>query len=84
VNAEQALYEASEVKDYPTAFFTFFIPSFFVRFGIPFLRPDPWVLQAGARRDCQAGRRSALASHSIVSRPRLIDPGTAARSLWSG
>ena len=26
VNAEQALYEASEVKHYPKAFFTFFIP----------------------------------------------------------
>ena len=53
VSAEQAFYEASEVKHYPTAFFHFFHPIFFVRLGIPFLRPAPWVLEAGARRDCQ-------------------------------
>ena len=57
VNAGQALYEAFEVKHYFAAFCTFFIPSFFVRLGIPFLRPDPHVLEAGARRGCQ-GRPS--------------------------
>ena len=31
--------------------------SFFVRLGIPFLRPDPHVLHAGAHRGCQ-GRPS--------------------------
>jgi hypothetical protein len=44
------LYEAFQVKRYFAAFFTFFIPSFFVRLGIPFLRPDPHVLEVDARR----------------------------------
>src|ERR1700686_4232947 len=44
VNAEQALYGAFEVKHifYTTLYFLH--GSFFVRLGIPFLRPDPHVL----------------------------------------
>src|ERR1700747_2383892 len=34
-------------------FLYFLHTSFFVRLGIPFLRPDPHVLEAGARRGCQ-------------------------------
>jgi hypothetical protein len=63
VNAEQALYEAFEVKHYLTAFITLH-PSFFVRLEIPFLRPDPRVLEAGARRDCQ-GRPSLCAGLTL-------------------
>jgi hypothetical protein len=61
----------------------FLHPSFFVRLGIPFLRPDPHVLEAGARRGCQGRPSLCAASLSIVSRPALIDPSTTARSLWS-
>src|SRR6516225_2932354 len=38
-------------------FLSFLHTSFFVRLGIPFLRPDPHLLEAGARRGCQ-GRPS--------------------------
>src|SRR5262245_37251995 len=39
-------------------FLSFFLPRrFFVRLGIPFLRPDPHLVQAAARRGCQ-GRPS--------------------------
>jgi hypothetical protein len=48
----------SKSSTYFTAFSTSFLhPSFFVRLGIPFLRPDPHVLDADARRGCQ-GRPS--------------------------
>src|SRR5271169_2601014 len=58
--------------------------SFFVRLEIPFLRPDPHVLEAGARRGCQ-GRPSLYAPHAPSFPGRaLIDPSTAARSVWSG
>jgi hypothetical protein len=38
--------------------------SFFVRLEIPFLRPDPHVLEAGAHRDCQ-GRPSLYVGHTL-------------------
>src|SRR5271168_2479364 len=38
--------------------------SFFVRLEIPFLRPDPHVLEAGAHRGCQ-GRPSLYAGHTL-------------------
>ena len=38
--------------------------SFFVRLGIPFLRPDPHVLEVGARRGCQ-GRPSLCADLTL-------------------
>src|SRR6516165_4544941 len=54
------LYGALEVKHLFSRilhFLHFLHTSFFVRLGIPFLRPDPHVLEAGARRGCQ-GRPS--------------------------
>ena len=64
VSAEQAFYEASEVKHYPTAFFHFFHPIFFVRLGIPFLRPDPPRVEADAHRACQ-GRPSLCPGRTL-------------------
>jgi hypothetical protein len=69
-----ALYEAFQVKRYFAAFFTFFIPSFFVRLGIPFLRPDPHVLEVDARRGCQGRPSLCSGLRSIVSRPSLDSP----------
>src|SRR5215470_1593046 len=54
------LYGALEVKQLFSRilhFLHFLHTSFFVRLGIPFLRPDPHVLKAGAHRGCQ-GRPS--------------------------
>src|SRR5271166_5723217 len=71
---------------YFTPFSTSFLhSSFFVRLGIPFLRPDPHVLRPTRTGAVKVGRRSALAARSVVSRPRLDRPehgGT--RWLWSG
>jgi hypothetical protein len=52
------LYEAIEVKHYLMAFFTFFIPISLFDLDSRFLRPDPRVLEAGARADLS---RPALA-----------------------
>ena len=41
--------------------------SFFVQLGIPFLRPDPHVLEVGARRGCQ-GRPSLCAERGARCR----------------
>ena len=41
VNAEQALYGAFEVKHIFYTTLHFLYSGFFVRLGIPFLRPDP-------------------------------------------
>ena len=74
VNAEQALYEAFEVKHYFTAFFTSFIPVSLFDLEPRFFAPThTWwkPTRAGA---VKAGRRSALASRCIVSRPRLDRP----------
>src|SRR5882762_8621619 len=67
----QALYGAFEVKHmfYTTLYFLY--SSFFVRLGIPFLRPDPHVLRPTRTGPVKVGRRSALAARSVVSRPRL-------------
>ena len=53
--------------------------------AIPFLRPDPRVWEAGARRGCQ-GRAVALHWPHAPSFPgrALTAPSTAARSFWSG
>jgi hypothetical protein len=57
VNAEQALYGAVEVKHifYTTLYFLH--SSFFVRLGIPFLRPDPHVLRPTRTGLVKVGRR---------------------------
>src|SRR5258705_13526578 len=62
---------AFEVKHmfYPTLYFLH--SSFFVRLGIPFLRPDPHMLRPTRPGPVKVGRRSALAARSVVSRPRL-------------
>ena len=53
----RSLYGALEVKHLFHGIFHFFRLSFFVRLGIPFLRPDPHIVEAVARRGCQ-GRPS--------------------------
>src|SRR5439155_18849455 len=47
--AHSALYEACEVKHYFTAFSTFFIPVSLFDLRLPFLRPDPHMVEADAR-----------------------------------
>ena len=84
VNAEQALYGAFVVKHLFHTILHFLQSSFFVRLGIPFLRPDPHVLRPTRTGAVKVGRRSGLAARSIVSRPRLDASSTAARWLWSG
>jgi hypothetical protein len=65
-----ALYEVFEVKRYFTAFFIFFITVSLFDLESPFLRPDPHVLEADARRG--QGQPSLCADlRSIVSRPSL-------------
>src|SRR5450755_1300835 len=60
---------------YFTPFSTSFHSSFFVRLGIPFLRPDPHHLLRPTRTGpVKVGRRFALAARSVVSRPRLDRP----------
>ena len=71
---------------YFTPFSTSFLhSSFFVRLGIPFLRPDPRALRSTRAGPVKVGRRSALAARSVVSRPRLdrAEHGDT-RWLWSG
>jgi hypothetical protein len=74
VNAEQALYGAFVVKHLFHSILHFLQSSFFVRLGIPFLRPDPHVLRPTRTGAVKVGRRSALAARSVVSRPRLDRP----------
>jgi len=74
VNAVQAVYEASEVKHYSTAFFNFFIPDSLYDLESRFFAPTHGYWKPARARTVKAGRRSVLASHSIVSRPRLDSP----------
>jgi hypothetical protein len=74
VNAEQALYEAFEVKHYLTAFFTFFIPVSLFDLESRFFAPTHECWKPARAGTVKAGRRSALASCSIISRPRLDRP----------
>ena len=83
VNAVQALYGAFEVKHILYATLYFLHSSFFVRFGIPFLRPDPHVLRPTRTGPVKVGRRSALAARSVVSRP-CLDRRTAASLVVVG
>src|SRR5882762_5391366 len=71
MNAEQALYGAFEVKHIFYATLYFLHSSFFVRLGIPFLRPDPHVLRPTRTGPVKAGRRAWLAAGSGVARLRL-------------
>jgi len=74
VNAEQALYEAFEVKHYFTAFSTSFIPVSLFDLESRFFAPTHTCWKPARVGAVKAGRRSALASLSIVSRPRLDRP----------
>ena len=83
VNAEQALYGAFEVKHIFYTTLHFLHSSFFVRLGIPFLRPDPHVLDAGARRGCQ-GRPSLCPGRTPFPGRALTDTSTAATLVVVG
>jgi hypothetical protein len=85
VNAEQALYGAFEVKHLFHGILHFLHSSFFVRLGIPFLRPDLQYCKAGARRSCQGwpspqpcGVLRALPGHTLTA------SSTTARLMRSG
>ena len=62
VNAEQALYGAFDVKQdiLHHSLLPSLHSSFFVRHGIPFLRPDPRVLRPTRTGPVKVGRRAAL------------------------
>ena len=64
VNAEQALYGAFEVKHLFHSILHFLHSSFFVRLGIPFLRPDPTRVEVDAHRGCQ-GRPSLCPGRAL-------------------
>ena len=68
------LYEAFEVKHYLTAFFTFFIPVSLFDLESRFFTPTHGCWKPARAGTVKAGRRSALASRTIVSRPRLDRP----------
>src|ERR1700719_2377491 len=74
VNAEQALYGAFVVKRFQSGdpFFLAFLIGFFVRPGIPFLRPDPQYCKAGARRSCQ-GWPSRQPFHALCACQANLD-----------
>src|ERR1700684_1437647 len=71
-----ALYGELEVKHLFNAFSTSFFlhSSFFVRLGIPFLRPDPHIVEAGARRGCQGRPSLWPGGPPRGSRPCLDSP----------
>ena len=69
-----SLYEALESQALISRILHFLLSSFFVRLGIPFLRPDPHVLRPTRTGPVKVGRRSSLAARSVVSRPRLDSP----------
>jgi hypothetical protein len=74
VKPEQALYGAFEVKHLFHTILHFLHSSFFVRLGIPFLHPDPHLLRPTRTGAVKVGRRSGLATRSVVSRPGLDSP----------
>src|SRR5258708_38384285 len=71
------------VSELRSLFLAFFI-GFFVRPGIPFLRPDPQYCKAGARRSCQ-GWPSHQPFHVALDLPghTLTALSTAAHSMRS-
>jgi hypothetical protein len=72
----RALYEAFEVKRYFTAFFTFFIPVSLFDSESRFFAPTHTCWKSARAGAVKAGRRSALISRSIVSRPSPEHGGT--------
>jgi hypothetical protein len=66
-------FKSSDISQH-SSLSSFLHPSFFVRLGIPFLRPDPHVLEVDARRGCQGRPSLCSGLRSIVSRPSLDSP----------
>jgi hypothetical protein len=64
---------------------SFFLRQFLCPIWSPFLRPDPHIPDAVARRGCQ-GWASRLRCHALPSSPghTLTAPSTTAHSVWSG
>ena len=80
----RALYEAFEVKRYFTAFFTFFIPVSLFDSESRFFAPTHTCWKSARAGAVKAGRRSALTSRSIVSRPSLDSPEHGGTLVVSG
>jgi hypothetical protein len=64
------VYGAFFVKRFRATHLSFLI-GFFVRPGVPFLRPDLQYCKAGAAGAAKVGRRRNLASHSALAEPHL-------------
>ena len=79
-----SLYGAFEVKHYFTAFFTFFIPVSLFDLESRFFAPTHTCWKSARAGAVKAGRRSALASRSIVSRPSLDSPEHGGTLVVSG
>ena len=64
---------------------SFFLRQFLCPIWSPFLRPDPHIPDAVARRGCQ-GWASRQRCHALPSSPghTLTAPSTTAHSVWSG
>jgi hypothetical protein len=71
VNAEQTLYGAFEVKHLFHGMLHFLRSSFFVRPGIPFLRPTRRIAKPARAGVLKVGRRPNLAAYSGLARPHL-------------
>jgi hypothetical protein len=85
VNAEQALYGAFEVKHIFYTTLHFLHSSFFVRLGIPFLRPRPThVLRPTRTGPVKVGRRSAWPHAPSFPGRALTGPSTVATLVVVG
>ena len=80
----RALYEAFEVKRYFTAVFTFLIPVSLFDSESRFFAPTRTFRRPARAGAIKAGRRSALTSRSIVSRPSLDRPEHGGTLVVSG
>src|SRR5258707_884953 len=86
VNAEQALYGAFEVKHifYTTLYFLH--SSFFVRLGIPFLRPDPHKTTPAGTSPVVARRHKAISNlraRATIIVLRFLPPSVRVRYHWA-
>ena len=79
-----SLYGAFEVKHYFTAFSTFFIPVSLFDLESRFFAPTHTCWKSARAGAVKAGRRSALTSRSIVSRPSLDSPEHGGTLVVSG
>src|SRR5271169_2163156 len=69
---------------YFTAFSTSFIPVSLFDLKSRFFAPTHMCWRPARAGAVKAGRRSTLATRSVFPGRALIDPSTAARSVWSG